>query len=384
MTFDNLGTRMFTTVKNTVKVWDTENNLRLVDTVDVGWDRISDMKVSNNNQIVAAGFTSNFVSVYEVDLDQVNSDDQNDNSDEQQRQQQQQPASGKGRGVSTTPTAAAAAAAAGEKDYKAEVPEKEVPAARVDGGLDYRGLAPPKNAAPPPSQVTYKDLYEENRDAKRFARPAPSTSFPIEEEEESHTVVNAHVEHAPGSPAQDMATSMGESFWKRFKQRYDQERAEKKVDPHDVPVDTDVGIPHDELDDLLPPSSFPDMSNKARDNNNNKPSPAVAVKKESSRPVTHSSSPAGNPVAKRPIRSSSGLEEKAAALAGDGLAVVGMRHLKLDAANNKVDVFTAAGGDAVIKNTANPDARITTQCHDLVDALLLHNARLTADLSNRL
>ncbi|RYH28987.1 hypothetical protein EON65_10135 [archaeon] len=383
MTFDNLGTKMFTTVKNTVKIWDTENNLRLVDSIDVGWDRISDMKVSNNNnQIVAAGFTSNFVSVYEVDLDQLISDDQNDNNDEQQRQQ---PASGKSRAVSTTPTTYAAVAA-GEKDYKTEVPEKEVPTprseARADNGLDYRGLAPPKSIVPPASQVTYKDLYEENREAKRYSRPPPSTAFPIDEEEESHVVVNAHVEHAPGSPAQDMATSMGESFWKRFKQRYDQEKGEKKIDPHDVPMDTNVGVPHDELDDLLPPSSFADLPSKPRDNN--RPSPSVAVKKEPSRPVTNSSSPASNPVPKRPVRSSSGLDEKAAALAGDGLAVVGMRHLKLDAANNKVDVYSGANNDTIVKSTANPEARITTQSHDLVDSLLLHSSRLTADLSNRL
>ena len=35
----------------------------------MGWDKISDMKISNNSQLVAGSCMSNFVSIYEIDLD---------------------------------------------------------------------------------------------------------------------------------------------------------------------------------------------------------------------------------------------------------------------------------------------------------------------------
>lgn len=68
ITYSSLGTELYTASKDTLRLWDLEPSLAMRNTVETGWEKIEDMKISNNYQLVAGSCLSNFVSVWSVDL----------------------------------------------------------------------------------------------------------------------------------------------------------------------------------------------------------------------------------------------------------------------------------------------------------------------------
>lgn len=74
ITYSSLGTAMYVASKDTLKLWDLEPTLALRNTVETGWEKIDDMRISNNYQLVAGSCMSNFVSVWSVDLAELMQD----------------------------------------------------------------------------------------------------------------------------------------------------------------------------------------------------------------------------------------------------------------------------------------------------------------------
>mmetsp|Transcript_1410 Transcript_1410/g.2299 ORF Transcript_1410/g.2299 Transcript_1410/m.2299 type:complete len:948 (-) Transcript_1410:20-2863(-) len=70
LSFSTLGTAICTAAKDSLKVWDLDPNLHMNMAIDTGWDKIEDMRISNNFQLVAGSCISNFVSVWTVDLEE--------------------------------------------------------------------------------------------------------------------------------------------------------------------------------------------------------------------------------------------------------------------------------------------------------------------------
>eukprot|EP01039_Chlorochromonas_danica_P002300 gene2300-2519_t len=370
LAFSNIGNQMFTTAKNVLRVWDLEPTLKMVHAFDIGWDRIAEMKISNNDTVIAASFMSNFVSVWEVDVDQL----QNGMADEAAQEKPSQsppPSTGPTRSphVSAGPSVSAQAQ---EKESKADY-ASEKSANRVSA----------------PRDVSYKDLYDEYKEpVRRLAPPRLQPSQEEEEDEEEEDATDALPPAQQGSPAKDLAASVGESFWKKF-----QDSLKKSGLGGDDLHETDLGVPSDELDELLPPSAFPELRPQAA-----APTPAVVpaavapvnrVAAPRSQPVTPKTPqqpssagpgrPVSLPVGRAPVVKSTNAEDKA-----EGLAVVGMRHLRLDAAQGRIDVASPSTPLLGRVGTADANARLNSQCHDMVDRLLVSSTRLPADLSNRL
>ena len=68
--YSNLGSVLCTAAKDSMKMWELDPTLKLHSVVETGWDKVRDMKISNNFQLVAGSCVSNFVSIWSVDLEQ--------------------------------------------------------------------------------------------------------------------------------------------------------------------------------------------------------------------------------------------------------------------------------------------------------------------------
>lgn len=60
-----------TASKDNLKIWNWDPTVKLVGCCDIGWDRVCDIKVNANNELIAGSFISNFVSIYSINLDDV-------------------------------------------------------------------------------------------------------------------------------------------------------------------------------------------------------------------------------------------------------------------------------------------------------------------------
>ena len=97
ITYNNSGNRLCTAAKDTLKCWDLDSvsaaaaaggggggsgnsgaPVRLLSAQEAGWDKIEDMKISNNSRLIAGSCVSNFVSVWSVDLSELEEDDENE------------------------------------------------------------------------------------------------------------------------------------------------------------------------------------------------------------------------------------------------------------------------------------------------------------------
>lgn len=339
MAFSSLHNQMLTAAKGVLKAWDVDPSLKLAQSMDIPWERIVDMKLYNNSTLVAAGCMSNFVSVWELDLDRLAEE------------------------------ASAAPSGSGKQRADARAQDKEVKETKDSSyqqDKDHRPVSLPSAMAPPKAinvdAITYKDLYED-KDSRRAVAAAVAEE---EDEDEEVDFISDLLPSGADSPAKNLAASVGESFFKKFKDSL-------KLDFHEE----EVGVPDDELDDLLPPSSFAEHQPRtaghaaaAGAKREQRISPPQA--KPSSRPIsTPAPAVAVAKVMPGHTRSSSAGDDK------EGMAVVGMRHLRLDAANNRLDEALPRQG------SADPSARINAECHQLLDKLLV-GSRLQADLSNRL
>jgi len=315
--YSSLGSSLCIASKDMLKVWDLENSLNMRGAIEVsGWDNIQDMKLSNNLQLVAGSCISNFVSVWSVDLQEVLT-------------AQKEAAEDTGADVNkdrfSTKTSASTksnVSAVSKKDAKGESPM--VPPSRgnqqqlndvrrqlnqLSDDLNSNGAlrgAQDKLSAPPrgpsiarrdpnaPSEPAYSRETVAGRASQRYADAKGDEGFGDDDKSsydyDRRRSDKASSDETPdvvwdnGSRSQEMATSMGESFMRRFKESghlaeepqqckpvyegYEEDSDFEDADEMDdvdrleyemvqrLSHKEDVGIPDHELEGLLPPSSF--------------------------------------------------------------------------------------------------------------------------------
>ena len=227
--YSNLGSLLFSSVKDTLRIWDMEPVLKMKDSLEINWDKITDMKISNNSQMIAGSCNSNFVSIYEIDLeDYLNSNTSADNKSILQSP----PTSSKPKSSSNSNN--------NNNNNNNNTPKQlnKVRSAKLNE--DYDNIPSNDYKLPPeeyksPSISSKQKYYNDNDDSKDNDDDNNNNSNNSKPEvvwEDSDVSGN------------EMATSMGESFWKRFN-----ENAKKNNNNNNV-------MDLKELGDHLPPPSY--------------------------------------------------------------------------------------------------------------------------------
>jgi hypothetical protein len=248
ITFSNIGNTLFSTAKSSLKIWDIENNCKMLETLDIGWDNVNEIAISNNDLLLGIGYISNFVSVWEVDLSQYLGNASSSVVDDRgnviaDNNRQVGVGTGGGKAVAVAPQA---------KEQSEPARGKNVPVVPNDDDyLTSDPVAPGKPALS--SKTSVKELPPS--DLKSIPEEGDFKGY-YDDEKSIPEVV-----HEEGHNSIDMATSMGESFWKRFKDgraapsELPRERNDRQSNLHSLNEAMDIS---NALEQMLPPSSYGD------------------------------------------------------------------------------------------------------------------------------
>lgn len=372
LAYSKSGLNLYTTTKNGFKKWDTTGDgCRLEQTVEVGWSNIADMKVAENDQIIAASFLSNFVSVWVVDINSSSDDENADNNAARKDEYLSAPITSVSPGPVTTNFVSRATA----KDSKSD---------------DYKDDADSKMEARN-SKVSQAKGDSDSSDEK-FSR-----DYRDNDEKQDPAVYSEDP-----SRSQDMATSLGESFWKRYTSKIN-----NADDPIENSVDEVLEVPHNELESLLPPSSFDPPAAATR--LPKQPPSIVSVKPEPIKtmvggnvlpsdvgvskitpktpsvrdmypqPVLESRDPVNKPRLKERY-SNGGGDDDAGEDKISPLEVVGARHQRDDNTNIPSSKVSSRPNTSSTSSTGQE----ATKCHELADILLSSSSVAKSTLSQRL
>lgn len=198
--------------------------MKLRDSLEISWDKISDMKISNNSQLVAGSCMSNFVSIYEIDLDSYLTAPPSEEADvpslpsgkhkaassqsqppppqlQPQPSRRVQTQSSSGYEQSKAPAASAKERPVSPKEAKSPVAQ----ARRSNSLSSLQASEAVVDNEPPPAQSTPAVIWDSDR-----------CTYVLHMSWLSSLSRSSSTTYC--SSATDMATSMGESFWKRFKE----------------------------------------------------------------------------------------------------------------------------------------------------------------------
>lgn len=304
------GSSLYTTSRGGMKIWELDT-FRLKENIEVGWQNIADMRVADDDQIVAASFNSNFVSVWQVDVGQVLEARQQqavsaDDHVPRDRDSSRDRAVGSEKRLSgadysphhvapskTPPTSVAppqqpSSGRAGQLMSVAEKLEqikldydsysaqfngaKEVPAADSKVSQRYSGNNSHHNQLPPASSAKYSGGGVDS------GRESPDSDCWADDKSHNNHAGPQVVVDAQAPPV-NMAASLGESFWNKLAKQQSQQnnhvQGQQQYQPSVTELrreieaellggatepneweDEQIEVPFDELDDLLPPSAF--------------------------------------------------------------------------------------------------------------------------------
>lgn len=431
VTFSNLGNELFLAAKSSLKIWDIENTFRQMETLEMGWDNmeIGDIKIVNNDQMVAAGFNTNssFVSIYEIDLSDYIGQGLNQNNEDEEggiRQSNSQesfenysePSSNKNKrepspsvsGKSNSNQARINTSEKASKDSESQSDYSNNVARRINEDItpvDSPYLAPPKPSGKPPLNSRKEgppDLKVIPEDGELKGYYDDEKLVPSVEQGEGYT--------------NEMATSMGDSFWRRFKESFNNPQA---VDNKKQQENEAIQISN-ALEQMLPPSGFDDYDQDYLPVNNSK-AQAKPTSSSSSAAVRNPPGPIlGNidnsskanppalkvlsrrdvkPVQERPTSSNAALygnvnysnindiETKGI----EGLAIVGSnRHINPTANNNAVVASNKANypiennRDRERDNVDDSPSNDLSKCYDQIERLLNQSDITSSHLSQKL
>jgi WD40 repeat protein len=279
--FSSVGSSLFTAARD-LKIWSLDGSLRLAATVDAGWDKLADMKIYNNSQLIAGSFNSNFVSIWGMDLEDVLAEPAKD----------EMPAvpveptplsRAEAKHTPTNPVIAASSGSEKSTPSKSRGPQQQqqlnkvrqqLSQLSVDMGFEdvtHAGASPaPKIPLSSADSKSSNDMqskplpFQSAGDDHRQSddKNAGFSSGDDVKDSNSGKPPTVGVTWDAGSDAADMATSMGESFWKRFKES--QQQRERNISPlsgeRGSDSAADRGLSDEELNKLLPGSNFDQKS----------------------------------------------------------------------------------------------------------------------------
>jgi WD40 repeat protein len=303
ITYNNLGNQLFIASKQFLKIYDIENSLSLIENIEVGWNdtSVGDMKIFNNDQMIAVSYNLNFVTVYEVDLtaylggggdhtqghndggddddyphdfadgsydsqdyhrrnsrDSYDENNNNINNDKEKEkgirrksfdsEQPNVPTTGKAMKPPPVVQAKETSVAA-NRPYDSNVARKMVSDLNVDV------IAPPKASGSFRSPVSRKDIQGDVKPAAvTAAEENEGTEMKGYYDDEKH---QPEVVTEEGYKISDMATSMGESFWNKFKGSLKEQQQLPGSSSSSAAVDEeDMNKAVNAIESLLPPSAF--------------------------------------------------------------------------------------------------------------------------------
>ena len=443
-TFSNLGTSLYSPGKNSLKIWDLEgvdgSGPRLQEIIEgIYWGEssIADMKVANNDQLVGASFVSNFVTTWEIDLGLYASQKQESKEDYSDRRggpagpsYNISPSKGPIGGRSAPSGAADVKTSAA--DYKQDYGygyKQESPPVSSSASVPNSSVAPSKGFPQQPQaqrgaalkaieEDDRDDYYNDFHDDSGFGDEDDDFGGDDKQGPTSPSVVKNEASNLSNS--QNMAASLGETFFKKFQAKElgiedddqvlgggglgeddDSLEAEEK-DEKDM-------IPLDELQDLLPGPSYgrdresvpqaqaAAVNRAAGVRQAPAPAPAVAVPRTAvaaanrglASPPPKTAGAAAGPSMAGKVRAA-GISSNP----NDPLEVVGMRHMNIqDTPSSSAAPPSRAGGRGNVSDY--PQARPASggnmggqndvqRCHDIMDKLLSSSSTLTSTLSNRM
>jgi hypothetical protein len=302
ITYNNLGNQLFLASKQFLKIYDIESSLSLIENIEVGWNDtcVGDMKIFNNDQMIAVSYNLNFVTVYEVDLtaylgggsdhnqghndggeeDDYPHDFVDGNSyDAQDYHHHRRNSHGdsydendkdKDKGIrrkSFDSEQPYVPTTSGKTNKTPVVQAKETPviasrpydnnmARKLASDINVDVIAPPKAGGSFKSPVARKDIQSDVKPAAVVADDNEGSEMKGYYDDEKH---QPEVVTEVGYKIADMATSMGESFWNKFKgslkgQQQQQPGSSSANDSHQNEEDINKAV--NAIENLLPPSAF--------------------------------------------------------------------------------------------------------------------------------
>lgn len=425
------GSSLYTTSRSGVKIWDLDD-YQLKESVDIGWSNIADMRVTDDNMIVATSFSSNFVSVWEVDVDQFIENRQNTPAGmDKDRRLSLEPAVAPGKGNIAGKGLSIA--------EKMEQIKQDYDNYSAIYGAGAKEAASSHNNGPESKAVPGR------QDARSGAKGVPSRDT----DSPSDFGNDVALDDKPVAPQVvvenrvDMAASLGESFWQKMalqkKQQQDPSATELRreiardlgedggdnsgiADDDGWNDDEEIDFPNDELEDLLPPSHFNDKRNVHHPPAMAAPAPIVPIQKADAKVALTDASPqriahvtAAPPKGSTPTAAAGGA---AARRYGEGAKVTNNmptpeiyaptrgaaaghqdpspshqyvaagKAIRLQSPELKAPstaagrgVGTAAGGRAVEEGSGASDI---SRCHELIDQLCASSGSTLSTLSQRL
>eukprot|EP01038_Epipyxis_sp_PR26KG_P006458 gene6458-8882_t len=275
--YSNLGTKLCSSSKDTLRVWDVENTPKVkpVGMLDMGWDRIYDMKISNETQLIAGSCLSNFVTIYAVDLEDLFSINNSNNFNEEKVEAKFDIPSTKppvgpissNRPIQQQQVKQKLSQLANDLEAL-EIQQKE-----RNSGNNNNPVVGSDSKPINPTRINASNSKDENCNAYGYAEKGAASKL-----ENNNPEVQWD---SPGSAA-GLAASMGESFWKRFKEMHPTNEEEiinnnnnnieeENFDFDDNNDDLDINdsnqsdlLSNDELADLLANNNKPVISHHSK------------------------------------------------------------------------------------------------------------------------
>jgi hypothetical protein len=256
MTFSPDGSCIYYGTTTGFKSWNWQNsnttNSCKPNSVDVGWDKISELRVSQDNKLIGTSFASNFVSVWTADLaagDVFNNANNGRLSTGQSGAASRQTArnletseavparkstSGKGSGYSANPASVPAPAAAPSSAANMPVAFSKATydaigkKAAIDLEEKQQFHQPHKAVQQQLQQQQLQQQFDAHAAVREINRRLGANSDGDDNLNDSLNRLRS--KWSSEDESKDMASSMGESFWKRFKE----ERAKANMNGLDL------------------------------------------------------------------------------------------------------------------------------------------------------
>lgn len=406
VTYGLVSEVMCTASKDVLKIWNVgDSPNRLIRTVETMWgDRMADIRLSDSGSLSGAGFCSNFVSVYSIDLNNAMSEAQEEDEPEVHPPARVDPVTP----VSSKAEAKGAPSTPGNNVKPSGGSEKSTGSARlkmmdkVSAQLNQlsEGLAAKPTQGEADIAPSKGNTYEPLED--KLGGGAGAKLQPSEEKSTStsSSAIKPVVVWEGATSSEDLAASMGDSFWKRNSREKlvcssvpeEDEEGEGELERGIAAMGVEQREKNDHasaLEHLLPPSSFHEGPSR----------PAVS---RASAPQS-SSSKAKTPTASQPAPA--GIKSRETRIGAnnveisgseDVLSVIGQRHIsnsrpayhqQQTSSDNILNNHVPPAASAAPKVSAASEGNSNSEyrkCIEQMDKLNSESSSFSSMLSHRL
>lgn len=233
------GSVVYSATKDSLKAWYWDPTIKLQDTVSASWDKVSDLKLSKSNHLIAGSFNCNFVSVWSLDLNEGNNEVPNNNNNnlkaqpksvaESNRSEEKKIASNSPRGVVSSSSAAGVSGGSNNANNNNNNNNRKAPTSASSGAKTDYGSDHSENpqVSPRDAKMNVIGAAYKNDNAQKATDTAKEISRIL------NNSGNKSKWESSEEASRDMATSIGESFWKKYKEEREKLKA-LGINPQEV------------------------------------------------------------------------------------------------------------------------------------------------------